>query len=533
LHVVAARYGLGLRWTAYGPNLHQTLGALASILGAIAVIIGVAAIGPEVLRRLEDVAGVGPLPVVAAVVAACLVGAVGIGRWLGDPARQMGVAARSSETAERMRREMAIGMSHSAAYEYLRRLYADAIRDANEQLAGRGWKERYEFADPPAALGAPPGYASVVMGLDRTNHLGDLLGGIAEPTIDPGLLRASANRQRLMVAWRDGQRFDAATGQDMESGSNYCLDAIRISGEGAVPSLTLDVVVGQYGEIARTCEALVNEYALTAYLLRAQVPRRLAGALDRWISEDPDILLARLPWRRRAHRAAGRSGDLLLKSNGRAVGLGISVVTVMRDEEAESMVGWFALRSDHVGTYPRSLHVVPSGNCNTHGTDTIAGDGKARAVPSWYLATVMKSEFIEEWYDDSQLARSRMPRWQRSVTERWMAKVGGTVAPTLTGISWDLLNLRPDISAMVVLDPGEASLNWEYVHEPQKFSLYAGPFPDRAGCVQSGAGAFVLAGRALQADWRWFTESHVARTRRTPRLDRLGRIASKISRGRP
>jgi hypothetical protein len=81
-----------------------------------------------------------------------------------------------------------------------------------------------------------------------------------------------------MRKWRS---LHSKEGIGDEEGRNYCLAKIRLE-RGEPPRLVLDLGVVTYGQIARTCEALVNEFALFAFITKtAMVPLKVITILSR------------------------------------------------------------------------------------------------------------------------------------------------------------------------------------------------------------------------------------------------------------
>jgi hypothetical protein len=260
----------------------------------------------------------------------------------------------------------------------------------------------------------------------------------------------------------------------------------------------LDLGVAEYGQIARTCEALVNEFALFAFLLR-----RMTGSRT-WRRETvrpamrPSTALRCMPWRRKAHDDAGSAADLYLRPRHRAAGLGVAVATVVTDgPERQVFVGE---RSGTVGTYPNVLHIIPAGNCNTYGTQRPIGHAGSARLPDWYLRTIMRCEYLEEWFNDADLETSRIPNWPERVDHGWAEKVTEITPITLTGIAFDLLNLRPEVCAVIeVAMNGSEILNWEFESgsPPEPWPLRAVGTIRTNTIVQGGAAVLLLAKAAI------------------------------------
>lgn len=137
--------------------------------------------------------------------------------------------------------------------------------------------------------------------------------------------------------------------------------------------------------------------------------------------------------------------------------------------------------------------------CNTHGTEHLDGSGGAR-VPDWFLRATMRREFLEEWYDDRDLEEGRIVDWHSYVDTEWARRVGGAEI-RLTGLVYDLLNLRPEVCGVVVVGQREGKLNKEYVrqrtHTEYPLDRPGGLGPEEM--VQGGAAALLLAQATLAA----------------------------------
>jgi hypothetical protein len=153
------------------------------------------------------------------------------------------------------------------------------------------------------------------------------------------------------------------------------------------------------------------------------------------------------------------------------------------------------IRSDLVGTYPRALHVIPAGMCNTHEMGHVAWQlGTApRVVHPNYLTSIMRSEFLEEWFNDEELESGRSVEWEERVARKWNGKVKEVQTMVLTGIAYDLLNLRPEVCGVVTVDPFDGSLNSEYRPRMGDVKIALQDVAGPTEIVQSGAAAIILA----------------------------------------
>jgi len=129
-------------------------------------------------------------------------------------------------------------------------------------------------------------------------------------------------------------------------------------------------------------------------------------------------LLRQLAWRRAIHRRTGDLGQLFIRPEARAAGLGVAVTTLMPNNNGE-VTAWIGMRSQHVGTYPDVLHVIPAGMCNSK--DVVStGSFPGQDVPADFLASTIWSEFFEEWQGIDAFENFSSHHWRREwiVAER-------------------------------------------------------------------------------------------------------------------
>lgn len=479
--LVAARYGLRIR-------LMRPFGDVVGVAGLLLGVLPFAAVVSEAWRAYGVL-----------LVGAMVVTAWPFIRWLGSISAIMRAAAASEEGTRQIFIDMRTGMASSAPYVLLRRIYAPLVEDANASLEERGWPCLLEFAGnastSPAAVENE--FAAVVLRTDGLADLTSLLGNLISSAPDSRRAESRAeSRQRLMRRWRSLQ--SAGQPMDDEGGRNYCLAEVRLTGTDKAPQLSLDLGVAEYGQVARTSEALINEFAVFAFLLE-MMARSHAGLQDfPHTTMRPRTALRCMPWRNKAHNDAGSAADLFLRPRHRAAGLGVAVATVMTaDDERQVFVGE---RSGDVGTYPNVMHIIPAGNCNTHGTQRLIERGPSPRLPSWYLRTIMRGEFLEEWFNDEELEVSRFPNWAERVDQGWAARVNEITPITLTGVAFDLLNLRPEVGAVVeVAMKGNEVLNWEFESgsPPEEWPLRSVGSIRTSSIVQAGAAVLLLARDAI------------------------------------
>ncbi|WP_141747169.1 hypothetical protein [Streptomyces agglomeratus] len=470
--VRAAQYGLKIRSRRFKL---EAIGLAGVIIGLVGVWLGLNFEWLKPVKSLYVSAfSEHPMPTVA-LTATFLAGiAWGLIRRFGNLSRVMLVASATDEGAEEVRSCMSAGMRNYAAYTQLRLLYDENIRDANVHLQDAGWKQSFEFVQ----IGGYQ-YASAALPLREPTRLDNLINSTMNAQVsDHQFADMAESRQKLMGALR--RNITDAARRNIERGANYRVIEMefRQNGNGP-PRVLLDVGVTSYGKIMRSCDAMINEFALFAFL---------AGSNCSGMR--PTTVLKCLPWRKRVHDAARSPGDLFLHPVDRAAGLGVAVATIMDNGEHQKVVG-LGWRSEEVGTYPACWHVIPAGMCNTHDTH------RGRTLPNWYLTTTMRSEYLEEWFNDLQLEKGQMPYWREQVVDRWKEKAADRQI-VLTGLAFDLLNLRPEVCAGVIVPKWGNELSWEYESGVAAYAEILGA-PSKeiepTQMVQSGAAAIFLAER--------------------------------------
>jgi ADP-ribose pyrophosphatase YjhB (NUDIX family) len=485
----AARYGWQIRTTQSTFELARFILLIPGVLIALATV-GLAicgAIGTTPAIAVSTIRD--SLPVAIAILVVVFVFApIATIRYLGNLARIMDVAAWSEEGAQRLRRDMEIGMSNVAAYDQLIALYEPILAKVNDRLAQLDPPRKFERVTMKDSQGGSRGYAAIALSARSEESLSDLLGPIGQSEYT-SLRMLADSRQRLMRTWR---RIDQSQNElEDELGDNYCLRGLQFEPDG---SLQLDVAVATYGEIMRSSDALINEFALFAYLCGPIGRRRRPSVHRRAVLEMSSRSVLRcLPWRRRVHREHRHcEHDLFLAPRSRAAGLGIAAVTMEdKDQEVHAYLG---IRSGKVGTYPATNHVIPAGMCNTYGTNLGATTPDDRP-PSEYLETVMKCEFLEEWTGAEEFESNKRRGWADQVNKMWKREIEDRVTQPLklTGVAFDLLNLRPEICASIAVDTHDGALNWEFDQIGVQGPLEAMGNVDQTEIVQGGAAALMLA----------------------------------------
>ena len=390
------------------------------------------------------------------------------------------LAAKSEGGAAELRSWMALGMHSDRAFDALESLY--------EPLVGqlRGTSGFHNLRWPCDAQGR----RALVLTLPQQDRqaLGSIVTEASAPRSDEWTERVSrfaGERQMLMAALRRSAYLANPFGD--EQGQNLVLDRMR-SGAG----IGMEVTTASYGQIVRTSDALINEFALFGYLIDRSAIRQRPSALR----FDGRRALSVLPWRRAVH-AWDPGTDLVLAPRGRASGLGVAIV--LRERAGDSVTAVLARRSSNVGTYPDALHVIPAGMINTRSPGSLSGGVGVGALPR----LTMLAEFLEECFDVAELSGHSLGNFGRRV-ERELADRGlHDLEPAFTGIAIDLLNLRTEICATMDMsgrtDAIDAfTVSWEFSHNEalQRVDLAAGAaVAGRHEFVQSGLGALDLAAR--------------------------------------
>ena len=387
-------------------------------------------------------------------------------------------AAKSEARFEDLRSLLVAGMRNDVAYECLVRLYQPLVDLVSQRCVTRtvGW--------PTDRAGRR--CLVVTLPADPLQRLDELV----EPA---GTRRGASWLRRVSEFAPERQMYMAATRRSVllankfgdEDGMNAILDEIDC-GE----RLRVTIGSASYGQIVRTSDSLINEFALFAYIASRSAFRK--RPLPLWFRAD-DVLKV-LPWRREVHSWDARH-QLLLAPRGRAAGVGVSMVLTRRD--AGGAAAFVARRSSSVGTYPDAMHVIPSGMMNLHGDPDRPDGTELASLPR----LAMMAEFIEECFDVEELSGHSTGNFAGRVAHETRSRGLTALDPELTGLAIDLLNLRTEICG--VLDLTEHSqvvddftLSWEYTHNERlrTLDLVNGTCGlDRADYVQSGAGSLHLA----------------------------------------
>ena len=391
-------------------------------------------------------------------------------------------AGTEARTAE-LQAMMAQGMAHDGSFELLRSLY--------EPLVDRIAASHNGQVDLPRDSDGSP--ALVVTIRPRMQQdLGSVLQG--EPvrrseSWSRRVAQFAGERQMYMASLR--RNANASSLFDDESGENIVVDHISVGDE-----ISVRVSTATYGQIVRTSDALINEFALFAYLRSHTALRRRPNTL-----EIPTTALLRvLPWRRAVH-SWDRGTALLLSPRGRAAGLGATMVLSVREGGKQMVL--LGKRSARVGTYPDVWHVLPSGMVN-YRLDSGDEESGARALPR----LTMLSEFLEECFDVQEFSGHSLANFARRVERELSERGMDSAEPHFTGLALDLLNLRVEICAHLDLSEwpellDDFLLSWEYTHTEgiRKVPLETGSRSmRRSEYVQAGVGAVHLASGVARRD---------------------------------
>jgi hypothetical protein len=200
--------------------------------------------------------------------------------------------------------------------------------------------------------------------------------------------RFAQARQSFMAMLRRSASLSNPFGD--EAGFNIVLTKIS-----AASRLAMSVNTATYGQIVRTSDSLVNEFAAFAELASRSAFRRKPRPL---MFDGPDLLKV-LPWRRQVH-AWDDEDALLVAPRRRASGLGVSLALVDTQEGRVSV--FVARRSSSVGTYPDVLHVVPSGMMNARAA--AQHTERLQRVGLEATRALRRSDFVQSGIGSVQLA---------------------------------------------------------------------------------------------------------------------------------
>lgn len=220
----------------------------------------------------------------------------------------------------------------------------------------------------------------------------------------------------------------AKTNKHIWNGPTFALDALKLKPGGA----QLSCKVGRYFPMAVSCDSLEKEL------------------MDR-LSGDPDAVvpLDELPRRLWAHENCGGQ-DPLVSGLGRSAAVSVATTILM----ATPAGGWrilLAPRSPEVAAHAFFNHVLPSGifqPLDWH---------DARLLDEYSVEKNILREYSEELFNNEDLQRG--PEFGPSIYEegevqRLLAERGqhGALQLYYTGISLNLLTMRPEICALILVN---------------------------------------------------------------------------------
>ena len=260
-----------------------------------------------------------------------------------------------------------------------------------------------------------------------------------------------------------GPSEDQTGFRDDYVGLNACLNKLTVD-NGKV-QLPLACNLELYGNIMDSCDILIPEL----YLYFA-----LKGGTNH-----PTEILRCLPWRQEIHRAHEDSVSILTQPKTRAVGIGVSCLTVFNNEG--KFVAVIGKRTTQVGTYREVHHVIPAGMTNVdmegEGAETLISD-----EGNLNIRLLVEKEFLEEVFSESWASRLDVSpgKWPSLVREKCEKHLYGErgryrTEVCLSGIAFDLLTYRPEICVLILIrNPewwkdhrrfGEANLSWKLSYE--------------------------------------------------------------------
>jgi len=228
-------------------------------------------------------------------------------------------------------------------------------------------------------------------------------------------------------------------------GYNACINSINFEDE----KLTLPIKCSLefYGNIIDSCEIMMEEL----FLHFAHHKRKTKLS--------PEQLLNFLPWRKALHKQHKENPlDILFQGKGTASAFGVSALTVFkRDNE---FVAVYGLRSGKVGTSTHTYHVIPAGmtNFDPDKDDDINHLTNEKCLN---IKLLIEKEFLEECFDEKKLCGKynvHADKWpsvvKRAATEHLYGDKDNKYNANIyfTGIVFDLLNYRPEICALILIE---------------------------------------------------------------------------------
>lgn len=476
------------------PTPYETAGLIVGLLGAASTLA-------LIFKFVID------LPTIDSLAATFVLLLIALAAFLRRTVRIpaiMLMAARDPWRTGQLHRDMKEGLANDRAFDVLERIYLPRVTEVNELLRTKSGSRELKYVCNDNGECA---FLAVVIPARPGEELDHLL--IPDWRLRPrGWAMRTAKfadaRQQYVRSLHDAQRASRPWADD-EAGDNLILS--RIETDSLTGGLRLEVSLGTYGQIVRTSDSLINEFAIFAHVARDRADE--LSRLEKWCARlrflrigDPielsaDAALRHLPWRRSVHQRAGSFANLLISPMERAAGLGVAVALVRTD--TERLHAYAARRSPTVGTYADVRHVVPAGMCNAK--EDLRADGTP--LRRDFLKWTILGELLEECYDEEEVSLYRTEDWVGRIRELCLERGLSTESPVFTGLALDLLNLRPEICALVeVVHPDDRApkdhfkLCWEYRPDTGVASIpldAAGATCRRTDWVQSGAASLALA----------------------------------------
>lgn len=289
--------------------------------------------------------------------------------------------------------------------------------------------------------------------------------------------------------------------EDSESGWNLSMTSMSMDAGYPV----LELRLANYNQIVDSSDSMIYE-------------------IRRVFSEQPaeSIALSNLPLRSRVHE---REGNPLSSARHRATGIGIAAPLCFYRPHNNTLATIIEKRSDRVGTYQRALHVIPAGMLGWRFIDRKAPhtrtDDPSYGYEKGDVELGMLVEYVEELFGRDLEAPETSDRLQTRSHERIQTLMNTCQAEIIpTGVCIDLLNLRPEICAVIlVCDPRwwqeeypQVKLNWESLDHDKPNRQHnivslapTNELPDILRpeiTLPSGAGAFWYASDVAQRVWK-------------------------------
>lgn len=271
---------------------------------------------------------------------------------------------------------------------------------------------------------------------------------------------------RYLTRFRGPTSAETTFRGDFE-GYNVCLREAKI-GERSV-QLPFDASLQQYGYIMDTCDAMMSELYLFGAMRSAARRLLYQSRSSESGAESAADFLAFLPLRRRVmlpKESGAKAASGILKPEDRAAAFGVSALVVFREEQFDGstrLLALFVERSSSVGTYKRTRHVVPAGMTNFR-PPTLDPENRDRGLQSeegyFRVSSMIQREFLEELFEHQWTQGTQMKGttpWVKVAADECKEFMEGEDGKYrtqiyLTGVVVDLLNCRPEVCALILID---------------------------------------------------------------------------------